>query len=105
MRRPLFFFILKDLCERDPYFVQKWDAVGVFRLSVHYLRQPNQGDFEKQFAINCECGFPGMLEFFDCMHYRWKNCPVAWQGDYGNRSGKKSIILEAIADCDLYILA
>ena len=70
---------------------------------AHHLRQPNQGDFERQFAINRDRGFPGMFASLDCMHYEWKNCPVAWQGDYGDRNGKKSIILEAIADRDLHI--
>jgi hypothetical protein len=44
-----------------------------------------------------------MFVFLDCMHYKWKNCPVAWQGDFGDRDGKKSIILEAIADGSLHI--
>ena len=44
-----------------------------------------------------------MFASLDCMHYEWKNCPVAWQGDYGDREGKKSIILEAIADSNLHI--
>ena len=151
MRRSLFLSILKAVCERDAYFVQKWDAAGLVGLSphqkitaalrmlgygvcadatdeysctseatamesmkrfcvairqeyeAHHLRQPTQGDFERQFAINRERGFPGMFASLDCMHYQWKNCPVAWQGDYGDRSGKKSIILEAIADRDLHI--
>jgi len=33
----------------------------------------------------------------------WKNCPVAWQGDFGDKDGKKSIILEAMADGGLHI--
>ncbi|KAI5345837.1 hypothetical protein L3X38_013714 [Prunus dulcis] len=32
-----------------------------------------------------------------------KNCPTAWQGDYGNRKGQKSIILEAIAGFDTWV--
>ena len=44
-----------------------------------------------------------MFASLDCMHYEWKNCLVAWQGDYGDREGKKSIILEAIADSNLHI--
>ncbi|CAL2246470.1 unnamed protein product [Prunus armeniaca] len=28
---------------------------------------------------------------------RWKNFPTVWQGDYGNKKGQKSIILEAFA--------
>jgi hypothetical protein len=54
-------------------------------------------------AINEAHGFPGMFASLDCMHYEWKNCLVAWQGDYGNRDGKKSIILEAVADEGLHI--
>ena len=69
----------------------------------HYLRQPTRADFEAQLSINVARGFPGMFALLDCMHYVWKNCPVAWQGDYGDRDGSKSIILEAIADQSLRI--
>jgi hypothetical protein len=68
-----------------------------------HMRQPSHADFEKQFAINHERGFPGMFASLDCMHWEWKNCPVAWQGDFGDMDGKKSIILEAIADGGLHI--
>jgi hypothetical protein len=44
-----------------------------------------------------------MFALLNCMHYEWKNCPVAWQGDYGDRDGDKSIILEAIVDQSLQI--
>ena len=37
------------------------------------------------------------------MHYEWKNCPVAWQGDYGDREGKRSKILEVVANQGLHI--
>ncbi|KAI5344222.1 hypothetical protein L3X38_012099 [Prunus dulcis] len=33
----------------------------------------------------------------------WKNCLTAWQGDYGNRKGQKSIILEAVAGFDTWV--
>jgi hypothetical protein len=69
----------------------------------HHLRQPTREDFETQLSINAERGFPGMFASLDCMHYEWKNCPVAWQGDYGDRDGDKSIILEAIANQSLHI--
>jgi hypothetical protein len=69
----------------------------------HYLRQPTRADFDKQLAINSARGFPGMFASLDCMHYEWKKCPVAWQGDFGDRDGKKSIILEAVADESLHI--
>jgi hypothetical protein len=69
----------------------------------HHMRQPTRADFEKQLSINAQRGFPGMFASLDCMHYLWKNCPVAWQGDFGDRDGKNSIILEAIADQSLHI--
>jgi hypothetical protein len=69
----------------------------------YYMRQPIRADFEKQLAINEARGFPGIFASLDCMHWEWKNCPVAWQGDFGDRNGKKSIILEAIASEDLHI--
>jgi hypothetical protein len=68
-----------------------------------YLRKPTYEDYRKQLAINEARGFPGMFGFLDCMHYEWKNCPVTWQGDFGDRDGKKSIILEAVADQSLHI--
>ena len=69
----------------------------------YHLKQPTWVDFKKQLAINVDRGFPCMFTSLDCMHYGWKNCPVAWQGDFGIRHGKKSIILEAIASQGLHI--
>ena len=37
------------------------------------------------------------------MHWEWKNCPTAWGGQYAGRSGSPTIILEAVADYDLWI--
>lgn len=68
-----------------------------------YLRQPTKANLEKQLAINALPGWLGMFGSIDCMHYEWKNCPVAWQGDYDSRDGTNSIILEAIADTNLHI--
>jgi hypothetical protein len=54
-------------------------------------------------AINADYGFSSIFASLDCKHYEWKNCLIAWQGDFGDREGKKSIILKAIVDGGLHI--
>lgn len=68
-----------------------------------YLRSPNANDVERLLQIGEQRGFPGMLGSLDCMHWVWKNCPTAWAGQYRGRSGTPTIILEAVADYDLWI--
>ncbi|CAL8080861.1 unnamed protein product [Prunus armeniaca] len=62
-----------------------------------YLRRPTPRDLQRLLQKAESRGFPGMIGSIDCMHWQWKNCPSAWQGDYGNQKGQKSIILEAVA--------
>jgi hypothetical protein len=45
-----------------------------------YLRAPDESDVRRLLQENAERGFPGMLFSLDCMHWEWKNCPVAWTG-------------------------
>ncbi|XP_075481327.1 uncharacterized protein LOC142522042 [Primulina tabacum] len=68
-----------------------------------YLRSPTANDVARLLYIGKQRGFPGMLGSLDCMHWRWKNCPTAWAGQYAGRSGSPTIILEAVADYDLWI--
>ncbi|XP_047314080.1 putative nuclease HARBI1 [Impatiens glandulifera] len=68
-----------------------------------YLRRPTTNDISRLLYVGKKRGFPGMLGSLDCMHWKWKNCPTAWAGQYAGRSGKPTIILEAIADYDLWI--
>ncbi|XP_076903825.1 uncharacterized protein LOC143558992 [Bidens hawaiensis] len=71
--------------------------------SQEYLRRPNDDDLARLLHVGAEHGFPGMVGSIDCMHWQWKNCPTAWAGQYAGRSGKPTIILEAVASYDLWI--
>ena len=71
--------------------------------SEQYLRSPTTNDVARLLYIGKKRGFPGMLGSLDCMHWKWKNCPTAWAGQYAGRSGSPTIILEAVADYDLWI--
>lgn len=48
-------------------------------------------------------GFPRMFGSLDCMHWKWKICPTAWTGEFRDRSGSQTIILEVVVDYDLWI--
>jgi len=68
-----------------------------------YLREPTPADLKKHMDINQARGFPGMFGSLDCTHWTWGKCPVAWQGQYQDRDGNRSIVLEAVATSDLWI--
>ncbi|CAL2270818.1 unnamed protein product [Prunus armeniaca] len=83
-------------------FVRFCDAVETL-YTKDYLRRPMPRDLQRLLQ-KAECrGFPGMIGSIDCMHWQWKNYPTAWQGEYGNRKGQKSIILEAVAGFDTWV--
>ncbi|CAL2258458.1 unnamed protein product [Prunus armeniaca] len=55
-----------------------------------YLRKPTPRDLQR-FLQKAEArGFPSIIGSIDSMHWQWKNCPTAGQGDYRNRKGQKS---------------
>lgn len=45
-----------------------------------FLRPPNQSQKAALEEENASRGFPGMIGSIDCMHWEWKNCPVALKG-------------------------
>jgi hypothetical protein len=76
-------------------------VVNIF--SEEYLRSPNSNDIARLLAVNEKRGFPGMLGSIDCMHWKWKNCPTAWKGQYTGHSREPTLILEAVASYDRWI--
>jgi hypothetical protein len=68
-----------------------------------YLRRPTNADIFRLLSKATERGFPGMLGSLDCMHWQWKNCPVAHHGTYRGHKGHPTIILEAVASYDTWI--
>ena len=45
-----------------------------------------------------------MLGSIDCMHWRWRNCPIALHLQYtSGKEGGATVILEAVASQDLWI--
>lgn len=66
-------------------------------LGSEYLRAPNANDVSVLLHVGKQRGFPGMLDSLDCMHWKRKNCPTTWAGQYSGCSGHPTIILEAVA--------
>jgi hypothetical protein len=70
----------------------------------NYLRRPNNEDIERLIQMGEARCFLGMLGSINCMHWEWKNCPVALQGQcFRGDHSKPTIILEAVASQDLWI--
>nr|XP_043616334.1 uncharacterized protein LOC122588285 [Erigeron canadensis] len=66
---------------------------------------PTEADIERLTVKHEQVhGFSGILGSIDRVHWGWRNCPMAWQGQYtrGNK-GHPTIMLEAVASYDLWI--
>ena len=73
-------------------------------LRDYYLREMSASDARRVSEMHREVhGIPGMIGSLDCMHVAWKNCPVAYQGTFVGKEGHPTIVLEAIADYNLWI--
>jgi hypothetical protein len=70
---------------------------------LYLNRCPSPAEIERSTTINAGRGFPGMFASWDCKHFAWKNCPVALAGQHKGKESEKTLVLEAIADPDLYI--
>ncbi|XP_021716643.1 protein ALP1-like [Chenopodium quinoa] len=75
----------------------------ITHFEAEYLRSPTDDDLRRILHQNEMRGFPGMIGSIDCMHWEWKNCPMAWKAQYAGRNKNATLILEAVADQDLWI--
>jgi Plant transposon protein len=73
-------------------------------LRQNYLKGMTKSDAMRVSNIHYhEFGIRGCLGALDCMHVWWKNCLVAWKGQYKGKGERPSIILEAVADYTTWI--
>ncbi|XP_071694850.1 uncharacterized protein [Rutidosis leptorrhynchoides] len=72
---------------------------------TRYMISPTATDVARLYSAHKEKhGFKGMLSNIDCMHWEWKNCHVAYKGQYTRGDHKKpTIMLEAMASYELWI--
>ncbi|XBJ09315.1 hypothetical protein VPH35_014411 [Triticum aestivum] len=71
---------------------------------AEYLQRPTPADIQRLLQMGEVHGFPGMLGSLDCMHWEWKNCPVAWKGQFTRGDyGVSTVMLEAVASQDTWI--
>ncbi|CAN1285108.1 hypothetical protein LINPERPRIM_LOCUS18879 [Linum perenne] len=109
MKKELFLRIVESLSNYSEYFRSRVDAANKRGLSplqkctaaIHQLAY----DVQRLLQLHSEVhGFPGMLGSIDCMHWPWKNCPVAWKGQFTRGDqGVPTIMLKAVASQDLWI--
>ena len=71
---------------------------------IYLNRKPNERKLRTLVSQYEARGFPGCIGAVDCMHLHWKNCPLAFKGQYHNpKDGKLATIsCEALCDSSLY---
>jgi hypothetical protein len=77
--------------------------VGSDNLKQRFFRSMTRNDAQKVSDLHFEkYGVHGMVGSLDCMHVPWKNCPVAWQGTHSGKAGFPTLVLEAMADHNMW---
>ena len=74
-------------------------AVVSSHLKETYLRPMTRDDAIRISRMHEEeFGVAGIMGCLDCMHVYWRNCPMAWQGQYKGKEDLALVVLEAVAD-------
>jgi hypothetical protein len=76
---------------------------GSENLRQRFFRSMTRSDATKISEMHFNhYGVHGMVGSLDCMHVPWKNCPVAWQGTHSGKAGSPTLVLEAMADHNMW---
>lgn len=70
---------------------------------VEYLREPREDDLKRIMELGAARGFPGCIGSISCQHWERKNCPIARARHFKEKEKKPTIVVEAIADGELWI--
>ena len=69
-----------------------------------YMQLPTPSDVKAIFELHKhQHKINVMGGSLDCIHTFWKNCYVAWQGNFDGKEKRPSIVLEAACDYHLWL--
>jgi len=71
----------------------KWEST--------YLRRPTAKELEQVLRRKAARGLPGFIGSIDFTHWKWARCAKALAGQYKDRNGKVSVVIETVCDEDL----
>ncbi|XP_047948795.1 uncharacterized protein LOC125194579 [Salvia hispanica] len=61
-----------------------------------FLRKPTPDECQRLLDMHGAVrSFSGMMDSTDCMHWEWKNCPVAWKGHFTTGSNNDINVLQS----------
>ncbi|XP_047964849.1 uncharacterized protein LOC125209288 [Salvia hispanica] len=61
-----------------------------------FLRKPTPDECQRLLDMHGAVhNFPGMMGSIDCMHWEWKNCPVAWKCQFTTGSNNDINVLQS----------
>lgn len=68
-----------------------------------YRRAMTRSDLARVMAMHHkQHGVNGIAFSIDCWHLHWKNCLVAWKGQFDGKEDKATLVLEAGCDYNLW---
>jgi len=77
------------------FIVNKWEPTN--------LRRPTEEELKHILTRNAARGMPGWNGAIDCTHWQWQKFLRALAGQYHDRKGKRSVVIESVCDEDTYI--